>query len=366
MKKNKAKIKLLISLIIIVFLFIAFSQLKSYLQKPPVVIETEPVQEIKTEPYIGKIYHIFFHSLIVYPKLAFSDKAPDHQGYRDYMVTRSEFYKILDQLYERNFILINDRSLYSENSDGTISKKILNLPVGKKPLIISLDDLNYYENQTGNGFANKFVLNEKGEVATVITTPEGETDVTQDGDVVPILNDYIKKHPDFSWHGAKGIIALTGFEGILGYRTNNVNSPTYIEDTQKVKTIVRELKATGWVFASHSYSHQRPFRDDSISLDGLKKDTELWDREVRPLVGNTNIFVGPFGQVFKPYDERRNYLVSKGFKVLYGVGMDQFLGYYPDYIMMDRANIDGIRLTENSPYLIDLFNTKEVIDIERF
>ena len=30
----------------------------------------------------------------------------------------------------------------------------------------------------------------------------------------------MEEHPDFSYHGHKGIIALTGYNGILGYRTD--------------------------------------------------------------------------------------------------------------------------------------------------
>ncbi len=108
------------------------------------------------------------------------------------------------------------------------------------------------------------------------------------------------------------------------------------------------------------------FRDDSVTLQGVKWDTEKWDEEIRPLVGDTNIFIGPFGQVFKPYDERRNYLISKGFKELYGVGMDLYLEYAPDYIMMDRANIDGIRLVQTPHFLTEYFDPNEVVDQERF
>lgn len=361
--RNKI-VKILIPLLVLALLLFFINQIVAYFKKPVVTIQ--PAPEIKTELYTGKVYHIFFHSLIVYPKLAFSPNSGDHQGYQSYMVTKSEFEKILPLLYKNNFVLIDSKLLYSTNSDGTISKKDLYIPVGKKPLILSLDDINYVKSQDGNGFATRLVLDSNGEVATEINTPEGKTLVTRDGDIIPILDDFIKKHPDFSYQGFKGIIALTGFQGALGYRTNNVSSPTYIDDVKMVKLIVNKLKETGWVFASHSYSHGMLFRDDSITLQGVKWDTEKWDAEIRPLVGDTNIFIGPFGQVFKPYDERRNYLVSKGFKELYGVGMDLYLEYAPNYIMMDRANIDGIRLVQTPYFLTEYFDPNEVVDQERF
>ncbi len=42
--------------------------------------------------------HLFFHSLVIDPKRAFSD-VESGSGYLDYMVTQSEFAKILPQLY---------------------------------------------------------------------------------------------------------------------------------------------------------------------------------------------------------------------------------------------------------------------------
>ncbi len=352
---------LVISICILYFgINYAISLKKNVVVPPP----PPPPLEIPIVLYTGKIYHVFFHSLIIYPELAFHSGG-DSQGYQDYMVTKSEFEKILPTLYARNFILIDAHSLVTENPDGTVTKKDLYIPVGKKPLILSLDDVNYYTTKRLHGFANKLVLDADGNIATEVTTPEKQTVVTKNGDTIPIIDDFIKAHPDFSWKGAKGIIAVTGYQGILGYDTENRNAPKYASEVEKATTIVKRLKETGWIFASHSYSHESPFRNDSISLGELTRDTELWDKDVRPLVGDTDIFVGPFGQVFQPYEARRNYLVSKGFKILFGVGMDLYLGYFPKYMMMDRANIDGIRIVKTPYLLTDYFNPQDVIDPAR-
>lgn len=319
---------------------------------------------IKTVLYTDKIYHIFFHSLVLDPQLAFHGDG-NTQGYQDYMITRNEFLKILPSLYSKNFILIDPNLLFTKNQDGTISKKDLYLPEGKKAMIISLDDVNYYKSQDHHGFANKLVLDKDGNVATEITDKNGKNIVTRDGDIIPILDDFIKSHPDFSWQGMKGIIAVTGYEGVLGYRTHKKDSPTYNSDVEKVLSIAKKLKETGWIFASHSYSHGLPFRVDTISLDEVKYDAKKWDEEVRPLVGDTNIFIGPFGQVFKPYDPRREYLVSKGFNLLFGVGMDLYSEYFPKYLVMNRADIDGIRLQQTPWHLKDYFNVEEVLDPDR-
>ena len=311
--------------------------------------------------YKGRVFHIFFHSLVVYPELAFNGKGSSYI-FKNYMVTRDEFEKILPELYKRNFILVDIHSLYGFNSDGTIYKKPLYLPEGKKPLIISIDDLSYYNSMTGHGFADKLVLDKDGNVATEINTPTGQTEVTRDGDVVPLLDDFVLAHPDFSFKGAKGVIALTGFEGVLGYRTNATSSPTYVADLTLAEQVITKLKMTGWSFASHSYSHETEFTSGSITLDELKSDTALCNQHVRPLVGDTDIFIGPFGQIFKPNDPRRAFLVSSGFKVLCGVGMDSYFQYFPNYLAMDRADIDGYRLIKTPRLLDTYFDPKAVID----
>lgn len=294
--------------------------------------------------YTGAVAHIFFHSLIVYPEKAATDYG-NTSGYDDYMITRDQFNIILQQLYEQDYILIDSRILYSIDTSGAVSKRKLYLPPDKKPLIISLDDLSYYNYMKNGGFANKLVL-QNGKVRTEVITPEGNTVVTGDGDVVPILDDFVLQHPDFSWQGAKGIIALTGYEGILGYDTNLEGS---LGDHARIQVqpIIQALKNTGWIFASHSYSHGSSFRKDTISEEGLAYDIAKWRKEVGSLVGDTEIFIGPFGQVFSSNKARRKQLVEAGFPILYGVGFDFYSEFVGTYFVMDRMDIDGYRIRNN-------------------
>jgi len=311
--------------------------------------------------YNGTIYHIFFHSLVVYPKLAFNNPKFG-SGYKKWMITRDEFEKILPELYKNNYILIDITSLYGVDKDGKVFKKDIYLPQGKKPLIISLDDLAYYYSLIGHGFADKLVFDKNGNIATEIIAENGKKEVTRDGDVVPILDDFVTSHPDFSFKGAKGIIALTGYEGILGYRTDKIKSPNYIKDVESVKKIIFKLKDTGWRFASHSYSHNKAYSTGVISIDKVEQDAILWDKEVKPLIGETDIFIGPFGQIFKENDPRRIYLISRGFKMFCGVGVDLYFNYFSNSITMDRVDIDGLRLVYTPNLLSEYFNVTSIID----
>ena len=323
------------------------------------------------QPYKGVPRHIFFHSLVVYPELAYShDGIVDSNAktYEEYMITRDQFEKILAALYSNNYVLVDIHSIYGTNADGTVYQKEPLVPKGKKPLILSIDDLNYYYDMRGRGFADKLVLDGNGDVATEIVTPDGKTEVTRDGDIVPILDDFVKAHPDFSVNGAKGVIAETGYNGVLGYRTQASSStdPAYMTDYRKgqvtaAEEVVARLKATGWIFASHSYSHRDAFSSGAITLDQVQTDISEWHDQVQNVVGPTDIFIGPFGQVFKPGDPRRQAYVDAGFRMLAGVGMDAYLQYFKNAVVMDRADIDDLRMTTTPDLLKQYFDAKTIL-----
>ena len=66
------------------------------------------------------------------------------------------------------------------------------------------------------------MLGDDGQIWAQCTDPNtGETFLTQDLDATPILDQFVLEHPDFSLNGAKAIFSLTGYQGILGYRTQN-------------------------------------------------------------------------------------------------------------------------------------------------
>ncbi len=145
LKKLRHQNKNLLSTIFLVaiiaigsYLFVRHTASNSEVSFQPVVKipETEVSKVDDLIKYTGKVEHIFFHSLIIYPELAEAD-LKNASGYKENMITVSQFKQIIEQLYENNFILINSDDLYSVNTDGGLTKKELFLPKGKKPLIIS-------------------------------------------------------------------------------------------------------------------------------------------------------------------------------------------------------------------------------------
>ncbi len=314
-----------------------------------------PVYE--TAPYQGRVEHIFFHPLIAYPQRAF-DGDYQAQGLDDYFVTVKEANAILQSLYEKDFMLVDINRLFTVGEDGAVSRNAFDFPVGKKPLVISLDDVNYYEYMPQHGTVTRLVLDDEGAVATESVSLSGEVEIRRDLEIIPILDQFVKDHPDFSFEGAKGSIGLTGYEGILGYRTQ-ADSPNREAEIAAVRPIIQRLKETGWTFASHSYGHRNtPDLHDETLLD----DTQKWEQEVGALVGPTAIYLYPYGSGLKRTDTRLQILRDYGFKMFCHVGIESYSDYAADGILLDRRHVDGIAFRQQRELNLDLYDANEVFD----
>ena len=254
-------------------------------EKTAEIKEKINTEKAKLKEYDGTVYHVFFHSLVVYPQLAF-DGDFMHEGYDMWMTTVSEFEGMLPQLYERDFILIN----LTDIKEG---EKLM-LPEGKKPLIISIDDVNYYEYMENDGFADKLVVDENGRVATEVKNLNGEYEITYNGDVMPILDKFVEEHPDFSYKGAKCIVAVTGYEGAFGYNFIKEEDETKKAELKAEATkVAKAFKNTGWLIACHSYTHNDYFRDGGVSNEDLHYDTNRFKERIYDVVLQPDIYISP-------------------------------------------------------------------------
>jgi len=310
--------------------------------------------------YQGKIYHIFFHSLIIDGQKAFSSK--NRAGYNDWMTTKDEFKAILPRLYKNGFILVRLTDLVEKLPGGKVQKKELFLPRGKKPLVISVDDVNYYDYMKGEGFAERLAVDVYGRVAAEVQK-EGALRLDYEGDVVPILDDFVAKHPDFSLNGAKGVVAVTGYQGVFGYRITTLEGAEKSYAIKQAEQVASRLKASGWTIACHSYTHSIKFRDGSISLNELQADTERWLSKIAPVTGRTPVYISPFGCAFKPSDARFRYLISKGFYIYCPVFKEMTTAWGDDYFISNRLNFDGFTMQRYPERITKyFFNPAEIID----
>jgi len=346
---------------------------------PTVMPEGGERDGVKYEAYDGIVEHLFFHPIIAYPELAFDGDAQAN-GLDDYMVTVDEFNKILDNVYEKGYVLVDIADVWSETTgeDGQpkMVRNTLYLPEGKKPLIFSYDDTNYYPYMLENGFTYKLILGEDGKVTSWGLDPEGNEVVSRGLDAIPRLDEFVEEHPDFSPFGAKACLSLTGYEGILGYRTatdSTVEWTAELEaarqsEREAVMPIIEELKRTGWTFGSHTWGH---IRLGSGNMAKIKSDTEKWFDEVGSLVGETTILFYPHGERpdggdWKQTGEAFRYLQSQGFRVFCSVGIESFSFIKKDIcaVICDRMHPDGKTLRWSRNRYLQFYDAKEIMDLD--
>lgn len=346
--------------------------------------EYEGIKQTLVEQDISQIPHVFFHSILMDPAKAF-DGESDSKGYNQVMTTKSEFDKILAELYNRGYVLVRLHDLAHEETDenGTVRmvKGKIMLPEGKRALVMSQDDVCYYAYMEGDGFASRIVIGSDGKPTCEMLMDDG-TVSTGAYDLVPILEEFIKEHPDFSYRGARAVLAFTGYEGILGYRTAasyQDENPNYEADRQQAAAVAQCLRDNGWELASHSWGH----RDlGKISMEDFLADTNKWEAEVEPLLGPTDIILYPFGADvadWHSYDagnERYNYLYSVGFRYFCNVDSSQnWVQLGSQYLRQGRRNLDGYRMWQDIAAaqeggsgvrrLDDLFRSEDVFDWSR-
>ena len=346
---------------------------------------------------IKEVTHIFYHSLVVDPQRAFGNQEKDKQavGNNQWMTTIYEFNKITQEMYDRGYVMVSVHDLYEEvvdeNGETKYVEGTIMLPPGKKAFVLSLDDLCYYHSYDNYGFASKMVLDENGEPTCEYIQEDG-TVVTGAYDVVPLMDAFVKEHPDASYRGAKGIIALTGYNGILGYRTD-VTYANFSEDLSYVKQVwIKEhpdfdlekeraeakkvadaMKENGWEFASHTWGH---LRVGDASLQRIMTDTEKWMENVAPIIGGTDVIIFAHGQDlgrwgnYDKNNEKYQYLREQGFNVFCNVDSTQYATWLGDnYLRQGRRNLDGYRIYYNAignqDNVSDLFDAAEILDPER-
>ena len=349
---------------------------------PTVEPEGGSVDGVTYVPYDGIVEHLFFHPVVAYPELAFDGDA-EANGIDDYMVTADEYKKILQSVYDRGYILVDIADVWSETTDENGNAKMvrntLYLPEGKKPLILSFDDTNYYEYMLSNGFAWKLIIGDDGKIASYGKDPQGNDVVSRDLDAIPILDKFVEEHPDFSPFGAKGCLSLTGYEGILGYRTQTDTKSWTDEqeanrqkEREAVKPIIAELKRTGWTFGSHTWGHIR--LGGSKSLETIQADTQRWADEVGSLVGPTNVLFYPHGERPDGADWQKTgpifrYLQSQGFRIFCSVGINSFSYIKKDIsaVICDRLHPDGTTLRGTDKVLgwySQFYDARDIIDLD--
>ncbi|MDO5776051.1 MAG: polysaccharide deacetylase [Eubacteriales bacterium] len=335
------------------------------------VAKCEETKATLVEQDIYKITHVFFHILCVDPKNSFDESKWGKQagGYNSLMTTISEFEKMIQEMYDKGFVLVSIRDIAHEETASDGSKKMVKgsimLPPGKQAFVMSEDDVCYYEYMKGAGFADKMIIGDDGRPTLHYTDADGNESVG-DYDIVPILDKFIDEHPDFSYKGHKACLVFTGYNGVLGYRTDesyDPNSEYYdpkLEQGHDIeaerKEAVKVMKALlddGYDLGSHSWGH----RDlGQIEFERFKKDCDRWNRNVAPLIKEASgkqpdIIIYPRGADIADWhgypddNQRFNYLYDLGFRYYCNVDNNQYWVQLGDrYLRQGRRALDGLNM----------------------
>ncbi len=345
-------------------------------KEPEVPVSSVPHYEPTLDPnttyetYSAKnVKHVFFHNLI-----AFDD--PTDYYDKDCLYV-SEFKAILEQLYNNNYVLINIDYIYDYyEEDGVLKAKLrdtIKVPAGKKPLIMSVDNVCYPDNEHGMGRVDSLVV-KNGKLYTYTKLKDGTDFYSNDNDVFPILENFIAEHPDFSFSGARCVVAPSGYAGLFGYDTTaSATAAEKAEAEVEVPKIVDWFRGNGYTFACHSYSHGDY---STMSIANIRKDFDKWDNEVLPYIGKTYVFIYPFGNFTPKNSDQAKELSAKGFAVfcatsMNGVNWNNFPlegNCYNERIIIDGQCLRKYADHANMKALFDAYsvydNTQRTIKLE--
>lgn len=348
---------------------------------------------------VTTVPHIFYHSLINNTDAAFNVSVLGQSqvdGMNAWMTTVEEFDKITQQMYDNGYVFVRLRDLVVEttDADGTVHfspNTNLLLPPDKKPVVLSVDDLSYYHSYEAASYPDKLVLDENGKVKCHYVKPDG-TEEVGDFDVVPRLNTFLEEHPDGAYKGARGMIALTGYNGVFGYRTDvdyrdkqnlMADQAKWLEehpdfdweaDVAEAKVIAEALKEEGWEFASHTWGH---LSVTNKTADELRVDNEKWVNTVENIVGPVDTIIFAHGndigtwEGYSDDNDKYRYFKDSGYDFYCNV--DSSVPYWvqisDQYVRQGRIDLDGYLLYKASQggttVLDSMFNASEVFDQRR-
>ena len=326
----------------------------------------------------SKIPNLSFQLLIADSQRAFSDTTYKNSFDRNF-VTTQEFSEILTRLYNNGYILVSLDDITQVSSTGYTAKELM-LPAGKKPLLLTQTNVNYslylvdsngdlIADKNGCGFASKLVLDANGNLTCEMVDTNGNT-LTGAFDLIPILENFIKTHPDFSYRGARATIALTGYNGLFGYRTHiaakdKLGEEAYAQEVAGAKKIAQALTDAGYSLACYTYAN---IGYGTRGLADIHTDLNSWKTEVSPILGQLDTFV--FAQNSDIAVD--NTYSGQKFQALQEAGFRRYLGFTTNgapwaalsenYFGMGRLLVGGENIRNHPDWFEGIFDCTELLN----
>lgn len=333
----------------------------------------------------NQIPNLSFQLLLADPARGFSNESYGYSINKNF-ITTEEFSKILQQLYDNGYILVDlDDFITSEiGQDEQIifKSKSLRLPNGKKPIMLTQTNVNYnyylidsdgdkVSDANGGGFANK-LLWDGSKFTCEMVDSEGQT-ITGNFDLVPILEAFVEKHPDFSYKGAKATLALTGYNGLFGHRThaeaiNFFGDESYRLAVQEASAVISALRDKGYTLACYTYEN---IAYGQSSLTEIQSDLTDWFNEVTPILGQVDILtyaqLSDITSDLSYSGDKYDALKSLGFRYFLGFCEDgkPWCSITPEYVRQGRILVTGSNLAYHADWFTNLFDPSSILDSTR-
>jgi peptidoglycan/xylan/chitin deacetylase (PgdA/CDA1 family) len=129
--------------------------------------------------------------------------------------------------------------------------------------------------------------------------------------------------------------------------------------------VSNKLIENGWLFANHSYTHNRTgFWGPESNPNNIRNDVRRWRERMEPIIGQTNLFIAPFG--FTLRGEGMQIILDNGYDIYCNVDFQQRIYVHPTHVLMGRIEIGGYALVRWATTLTrDFFDVATVIDPHR-
>ena len=323
------------------------------------------------------IPNLSFHVLIHDMSKAIQSK--DFGGnYNKNFVTTGEFTKILENLYRNGYVLVDFESFVGAKTDINGNAQFeavpIHLPADKKPVMITETMVNYFDYMIDlndddlpdySGFPSKLVLDANGDIKAEYVDANGQTNVGN-YDLVPILEDFIESHPDFSYRGARAILAVTGHEGVFGYRINsavvaNKGNDYWENQVAGAKEITNALREKGYTIACYTY------KNDAYagwSVAQISADLQSWQTQITSVIGNVDTFVFAKMSNISDYNGAAfQTMYQSGFRYFISNGESPMTQVNPTYIRQNRLMVTGETMQHYSSRFTGLFDCAAILEV---
>ena len=349
-------------------------------KKAELVNEKNQLVEVKD---VSSIPNLSFHVLMADASRACNKdiSGADLAGlYNKNFVSVEEFTRILNQLYASNYVLVDFDSFITSvpgvDGNNSFFSKSIYLPQGKKPVMITETMVNYFEymvdpdkdgtpDANGHGFAYKLVLDDNGDIKAAYVDSSGQTQIGN-YDLVPVLEAFIQEHPDFCYQGARAILAVTGTEGVFGYRTNTsyvsrFGQTFYDDEVAGAKKLVAALREKGYTIASYTYSNQAYRGMNTLQIQA---EVQNWTNQITPVIGEVDTMVFARASDIEAYSGTTfNVLYNSGIRFFLNNGSSPRVDVNTTFVRQTRLMVTGEAMAWYSSQFSNYFDCNVVLDL---